>query len=314
MRTGLVMDATCDLPRDFISQHGITVLPVRVDLDGQAFPDHRDPNDVRRFLEREGSLSAAHADTAPLSTPDIEAFILDELVIRYDCLFCLTTSATRSDTHANLEKAAFGVLKRYREVREQAGHQGQFLLRVIDTQTLFAGSGALVAEAAHLIAEGQAPGAIRERLGVLARHAYGYLLPRDLHYLRARARRKGDRSIGWVGATLGSALDIKPLLRGWRGQTGPVARPRGFENGAQTLFEHAAARVHAGLMAPTVCLGYGGELDIMRNLPGYEALARACADGGATLLESPMSITGMVNVGEGALTLGYLCEDDPLSL
>ena len=39
---------------------------------------------------------------------------------------------------------------------------------------------------------------------------------------------------------LGSALDIKPLLRCFRGETGPVGKVRGFEQGAQTLFEYAA--------------------------------------------------------------------------
>jgi hypothetical protein len=47
----------------------------------------------------------------------------------------------------------------------------------------------------------------------------------------------------------------------------------------------------------------------MRNLVGYRELTRVCGDAGVEVMESPMSITGMVNVGEGALTLGFAAEE-----
>ncbi|CAM5569396.1 Fatty acid-binding protein DegV OS=Rhodanobacter lindaniclasticus OX=75310 GN=B1991_03220 PE=4 SV=1 [Rhodanobacter lindaniclasticus] len=87
-----------------------------------------------------------------------------------------------------------------------------------------------------MIAAGEAPAAIRERLLQVAEHSYGYMLPRDLHYLRARAKKKNDRSVSLFSAMLGSALDIKPILRCFRGETGPVGKVRGFEQGAEALF------------------------------------------------------------------------------
>jgi fatty acid-binding protein DegV len=108
---------------------------------------------------------------------------------------------------------------------------------------------------------------------------------------------------------LGTALDIKPILRAHKGETGPVGKVRGFEHGAQALFDYAARRVQAGLLVPSLSLSYGGDLDDMRNLPGYHALTRVCAEAGVEILESPMGITGMVNVGEGAMTLGLASEE-----
>jgi fatty acid-binding protein DegV len=67
--------------------------------------------------------------------------------------------------------------------------------------------------------------------------------------------------------------------------------------------------VHAGLLVPVVCLSYGGALDEMRRLPGYERLRAACEERNVALMEAPMSITGMVNVGEGAVTLGFAAEE-----
>jgi fatty acid-binding protein DegV len=135
------------------------------------------------------------------------------------------------------------------------------------------------------------------------------MLPRDLYYLRARAKKKYDRSVGLVSAMLGSALDIKPILRCFQGETGPVGKVRGFEQGAEALFGYVTKRVRAGLIVPMVCASYGGDLAVLEHLPGYLELRQACGECGVELMEAPMSITGMVNVGEGAVTIGFAAED-----
>ncbi|HAL23902.1 MAG TPA: fatty acid-binding protein DegV, partial [Stenotrophomonas sp.] len=73
----------------------------------------------------------------------------------------------------------------------------------------------------------------------------------------------------------------------------------------QKLFGVVGKRVRAGLMTPTVCVSYGGELDELRALPGYAALKETCAAHGVAVYEAVMSLTGMVNVGKGAVTVGF---------
>lgn len=308
MRIGLVMDASCDLPRSFIDAHQITVLPITIRVDKQTFVDRRDPEETTRFLTEDLAGRSHDALTEPYSAESIRELFLERLVTDFDCVFCLTVTSTRSGIHANATQASYAVLKDYRPVREKAGATGPFLLRVVDTQTVFAGSGVVVYEAVRMIGEGHTPGQIRERIEQVAQHAYTYMLPRDLYYLRARAKKKGDRSVGLVGATLGSALDIKPVLRAYRGETGPVAKMRGFDTGAEAVFRHTVERIQAGLMVPAVSVSYGGTIRDLESLPGYKELRVACTEHGVALLESEMSITGMVNVGQGALAVGFACE------
>ena len=71
------------------------------------------------------------------------------------------------------------------------------------------------------------------------------------------------------------------------------------------LFAFAVERVRAGLLTPTLCLSYGGELEQMRALPGYAALVAACEEHHVERFETVMSLTGMINVGSGSLTLGF---------
>src|SRR3546814_3901774 len=70
----------------------------------------------------------------------------------------------------------------------------------------------------------------------------------DLHYLRARTRKRGDRSVSLLSATLGSALDIKPILHCNRGETGPVGKVKGTDAACERLFDFAGKRIRAGLM------------------------------------------------------------------
>ncbi|GAA0712065.1 DegV family protein [Dokdonella soli] len=309
MRIGIVVDSACDLPAEYLRQHRITVLPISVRIGDETLVDDRDPEVARRFLDENLGARGHAAETEPYSVEQVRDLFLGRLVIDYDCVFCLTITATRSPIHANASQASFAILKDYRPIRRDANVPGPFLMRVIDTENLFAAQGVTAVEAVRLRDAGQNPGQIRERLELLAHNTYGYMLPRDLYYLRARAQKKGDRSVGWFSAALGTALDIKPLLRGYRGETAPVAKVRGFEHGAEILFGYAVKRVRAGLLTPTVCVSYGGDLAELETLPGYTDLKATCAEHAIELFESPMSMTGMINVGTGAVTLGFAAEE-----
>jgi fatty acid-binding protein DegV len=52
-------------------------------------------------------------------------------------------------------------------------------------------------------------------------------------------------------------------------------------------------------------------VDDVTGLPGYAAFAAAARTAGVDILVSPMSKTAAVNVGPGALALGYVA-DGPL--
>ena len=308
MRIGLVVDSACDLPLDYLQANDITVLPITVRIGDAVLADHRDEEATLHFLHTQIAERGAEAETMPFTVEQIHDLFLQKLVIDYDYVFCMTITKTRSPIFDNAQQASFAILNDYKPVRAAAGNTTPFALRVIDTQNLFSAQGITAVEAVRLRAAGEGAPKIRARLENLALYTHGYLVPRDLYYLRNRARTKGDRSVSLISAALGSALDIKPVLHCNRGQTAPVAKIKGFEPAAAKLFEFTVARIHDGLMTPTVCLCYGGDLDEMRALPGYDALRATCAENNIEVFESVMSLTGMVNVGKGALVVGFAAE------
>src|SRR4249919_1041454 len=308
MRIGLVVDSACDLPGDYLRKNDFTILPITVRIGDEIREDQRDEKVTLDFQRSHIAEQGAGAETMPFSVEQITDLFLKRLVIDYDYVFCMTITRTRSPIFDNAMQASFAILNDYRPIRAAAGNDTPFSLRVIDTQNLFSAEGILPVEAVRLRAAGEGPPKIRARLEHLAMHTHGYLVPRDLYYIRNRARKKGDRSVSLLSAALGTALDIKPVLHANRGETGPVAKIKGFEPAAQKVFEFSARRVAAGLLTPTLCLCYGGELEEMRALPGYTQLREACAAYNVDVLESVMSLTGMVNVGKGAVVVGFAAE------
>ncbi len=297
MRIGIVVDSACDLPQDFIEKNNLVLLPITVRIGEAVLADHRDEQATLSFLHAHVAENGAEAETIPFSVVQIRDLFLGKLVIDYDHVFCMTITKTRSPIYDNAMQASFAILNDYKPVRQAAGFNSPFALRVLDTQNLFAAQGVTAVEAVRLRDSGASVQQIREKLEQLAHNVHGYMV--------TRARHKGDRSVGLISAALGSALDIKPVLHGYRGETGPVAKIKGFDNAVQKLFDFVGQRVKAGLMTNTVCVSYGGELDDLRALPGYASLRQTCEAHGVQLFESVMSLTGMVNVGKGAVTVGF---------
>jgi len=305
MRIGLVVDSACDLPRKFIDDNEIVILPITIHLGEQDLVDLRDPHMTRDFyLSRMSATSGA--ETSAYSQDQIKRLFLGKLVVDYDFVFCLTIASSRSPMNEHAVRASHAILTEYKPIRSRAGHALPFMLRVVDSQNLFAGQGTTAVEAVRLIRQGMAPNKIRERLEFVAANTHCYMLPRDLNHLRTRAQKKGDNSVGWFSAALGTALDIKPLIKGYRNGTSPCAKLRHFEEGAQRLFQFTASRVQQGLLVPTVCVSYGGDLRELERLPGYRDLLGVCDLKGVEVFPSVMSMTGAINVGDGALAVAFV--------
>ena len=308
MRIGIVVDSACDVPTEFIERENVTILPVTVQIGQAVLADHRDEQATLNFLHDHVAKHGIDAETTPFTVQQVHDLFISQLVLDYDYVFCITTTRTRSGIHDNAQQASYTILNDYKPVRQAAGNNTPFSLRVIDSQNVFAAVGVLAIEAARLRAAGEVPPKIRARLEAVAQNLQGYMVPPDLNYLRNRIKKRGDKSVSFLSAALGTTLDIKPILHCNRGETGPVGKVKGYAAAAEKMFDFASQRVRGGLLSPTMNLCYGGDLADMRNLPGYERLRNVCADNNVEVFESFMGLSGLVNVGKGALVLAFASE------
>lgn len=313
MRIGIAVDSCCDLPKDFIDEHNIVVMPITLRIGELLIEDRRDPAETQSFYTKHlDRKSEDFAESIPYSVQQIEKLFLERLVLDYDYVFCLTITSGRSAIYDHAMQASRTILTKYRDVRRAAGVPERFGLAVLSSRNMFAGQGVQAAEAVRLIRAGGTPSEIGARLRNLVDVTHTYMVPADLFHIYKRASKKGDKSIGWGSYTLGSMLDVKPILYCHQDQTGPVDKVRGFDAGVERLFTKAAERIRRGLEVPHVCISYGGPLEHVSGFPGYAAFERAANEAGVNILLSPMSKTAAVNVGPGAVTLAFAASGQPL--
>lgn len=314
MRIGVVVDSTCDLPQEFIEKHNIRILPITIHLDKDKLVDERNPDATMHFYEADLADRGHNAESEPFSVQQIQEVFLERLVLDFDFVFCITVISDRSPIFANATKASFAILSGYRRIRKAAGVPGPFSMRVIDSRTMMAGIGVIAAEVCGMAEESFTPNEIRQHIDGIVENTVGYMVPDDLYYIRTRAKKKGEKSVGLVSAMLAGALDIKPVLSAYHGQTKPVAKIRGYEPAVEKMLQHVTERVRNGdLMSRYVCVSYGGNPDLVRSMPGYADLEQACHQAKVELMVTMMSATMAVNTGRNCLTVSYAGTFVPMS-
>ena len=199
MRIGIVVDSACDLPQDFIQKNDIVVLTITVRIGDAVLADHRDEEATLSFLHAHVAERGHEAETTPFSVNQIRDLFLSRLVIDYDHVYCMTITKTRSPIHENAMQASFAILNDYKPVRQAAGHNSPFALRVIDTQNLFAAQAVSAVEAVRLRDSGANAWALL--LGADARTARVRIGERvvDLDRVLLLSRWSGDYATLWRG-------------------------------------------------------------------------------------------------------------------
>lgn len=306
MRIGICIDSACDLPTSYIKAHNLEIMPINLMLGEEKFIDRRVTAETIAFYKRYSSDKNLQGETEPFSVEDITDMFLNRLVLNYDRVLVLAIASTRSRIFENATKASFAILKGYKEARAKAGVEGSFALRVVDTKTLFTGEAVLAHEVVRLIEEENFPfDKLRPHVEELSKHVHAYLIPNDLHYLRKAGRARGDRSVSWLSYTIGTAMDIKPVVKAYRGDTFPVRKIQGFGTAVYSAFEQAKEMMKKGLLTNTICMSYAGNPDVIREMSGYKMLQRDAEKYGVKLLLTVMSTTAGMNVGPGAFAIAW---------
>src|SRR5690554_5128534 len=291
MRVGLIVDSACDLPHEFFRKHDLFVLPVTAIIDGHTYLDTRDPVRTQEFYD----------------------LFMDEIVTQYDVAICETVTRSRSQVFDHASEAMNMVMANYQHARSAAGREGKFSMRVIDSKQIFAGQGLLAAHTLRLINQKVSKNALRHEVETFTDKIYTCVIPRDLHYIRERARRRGDKSVSAMAAFMGKVLNINPVIFGQGVEGKPVAKTRNFNVAVEKVMNYAIGRLEAGLLTPYVSLSCGLSWTEIEELPGLNRLRDACEKHGVELLLSQMGITSSIYVGPGSLCLALAAEPHEFS-
>lgn len=211
-KIAIVTDSTCDLPDGLLQENHIHVVPLRIVYETREYRDRMEitAEKIYELLEQEVPKTSL-----PLPADVME--ILDGLMADgYTDVVYLSISAGLSGSY-NLIRLLV------------QGYTG-FHVEVVDTCTLSMGLGFLVLEAAREAIRTGDPKAVVAKVERIRARMEAFFVIKTLYYLR-----KGGR-IGKVEGTLGTLLDIKPIIGvGLDGIYHTMAKARGFKNSVQKM-------------------------------------------------------------------------------
>lgn len=187
-KIAVIADSSCDLPKEWIKQHNIHTLPLRIIYKDKEFRDRVEitPEEIyERFHEE--------IPTSSLPLPEDAQKLLEKLIAEgYTHILAVTISSGLSGTYNMLRNVVSDI-------------EGP-VIELIDSRSLSMGAGFLVMEAVDEIERsGDFNKAVQKAREAIAGTETYYVI-KTLEYLR-----KGGR-IGKVEGTIGDLLNIKPII------------------------------------------------------------------------------------------------------
>ncbi|QCX34641.1 DegV family protein [Caloramator sp. E03] len=211
----LVTDSTADLSKEYIENNNIIVAPLTVTYKGVSYRDRVDidTEQLISFL-KEGDELPTTSQVNPQSFYELYSKLLKE-----DCyIISIHISSGISGTFqsANIAKQMIGSEKIY----------------IVDSKSVSFGTGLLVIQAKKMIDEGLDVKDIYERLLVLSNKVRVAFILDTLEYIK-----KGGR-VSTTKATIGTLLNIKPIIHSKDGKLLIYEKPRGIKKAKEILLNY----------------------------------------------------------------------------
>ncbi len=206
MAIQIVTDSTCDLPQEIIRKHGIGVVPLYIHAGGR---EYLDGIDLTRgeFYERMPSCRPAPMTAVP--SPEVFRRVYEKLADE--------GASEILSIHISVKLSAMSEI-----AREAAKATARIPVTVFDSRQLSLGMGFQVVAAAEAAAAGRTMPEILAMLEKQITRTHVFAALDTLEFMRRSGR------MNFTLATLGTLLQIKPLLKMYDGEpTAERVRTRG---------------------------------------------------------------------------------------
>ncbi|MBL8160862.1 MAG: DegV family protein, partial [Anaerolineae bacterium] len=218
-RIRFVTDSTCDIPPEFIKRWQISVIPAFVNYGGKSYAD--DGIELNREVYYNQIATMASHPTTAAPAPGLAEKIIMQAAEQADHLIMLTAPAALS-----------GI---YNAFRLGALNLPPDRVTLIDSGSLSMGLGFQVLVGAQTATETDDIQEIVNTISKVRANERVYAVPESMEFLRRSGR------VGWAAASVGSLLQIKPVVEARDGAIVNIARVRTFSKAIDKLIELAEA-------------------------------------------------------------------------
>lgn len=219
----LIVDSTCDLPKEYLESYDIKTIPLQVRLNEKDYKDKETISIDEIYASmKEGSIPM----TSQPSPLDIENTFSNYASQGINFIY-LSFSSKLSGTY----QLAYSILNELKEKYKNVQ------MDIVDTKSGSSAIGLMVIEAMKLIEKGMSFEFVLNAVNELTRCVEHLFTIADLKWLI-----KGGR-LNKAQAIIGSILDIKPILHLNDGSVETIDKVRGKKKALNTLVELVVERI-----------------------------------------------------------------------
>jgi DegV family protein with EDD domain len=217
MQVKILADSACDLPKDFYAEHNVTLLPLKVHVNGQEYEDVK-------TIDSKTVYDAIRSGEVP-KTSQVSPLLFQEVFTNMaenneDGIY-IAFSSELSGTYQTSVMILDQVKEKY----------PNFNLTIVDTKCASLGYGLVVREAVRRSEQNGSKEEIVKDVLFRSEHMEQLFTVEDLEYLA-----KGGR-VSKASAFLGGLLNIKPILNVEDGKLVPIEKLRGKKKVLRRLVE-----------------------------------------------------------------------------
>ena len=232
----IICDSLSDLDKEYLQQYDIDVVPLTLILNGKEYRDSIDikPEEFYKILREEN----AHPKTSQATYAQFKE-VFDKYVKEGKKVLYISGSSAATGTCQSA-------------IMAKNDTDGD--IYIYDTYSLSFGAGIFVVKAAEMIKEGKSIEEVFKALDELKEKSVLMFSVDTLEYLK-----KGGR-ISSAKATVGSLLNIKPILEVKDGLVSQVGQVRGKKNVLNKMVEYVKERLGDDIEQDEVYIGYSDDL------------------------------------------------------
>ncbi|MFQ6015730.1 MAG: DegV family protein [Anaerolineae bacterium] len=187
----VVTDSTCDLPQNFIERYNITVVPTNIQFGSETFQDGVDI-DREAFYGKIEEMGIIPTSSQPSAGQFVEVY--RHIADGVDTILSIHVTGKLSGT---CQSAV---------IAQSAVSDLNLDIEVFDSQSVSAGLGFMVLEAARAAEAGKSKEEILQLLAGIRAQMRIYLTPATLKFLQMSGR------VGKLQGALGSLLNVRPVI------------------------------------------------------------------------------------------------------
>jgi DegV family protein with EDD domain len=217
MQVRILADSACDLPKSFYEENQVTLLPLKVEINGK---EYEDVKTIAPKTVYEAIRTGVVPKTSQVS-PHLFEEVFTEMAEKNEDGIYIAFSSELSGTYST----AVMILDQVKE------NYPNFNLTIVDTKCASLGFGLVVKEAAALALKSVGKEKILEDVLFRSQHMEHLFTVEDLDYLA-----KGGR-VSKASAFLGGLLNIKPILNVEDGKLVPIEKIRGKKKVMRRIIE-----------------------------------------------------------------------------